>query len=53
MKKYQCTVCGHVYDPEQGDPDNGVPPGTPFEQLPADWACPECGVGTDLLEAVD
>ena len=34
MKKYQCQICGYVYDPEQGDPDNGVPAGTPFEKLP-------------------
>jgi flavin reductase (DIM6/NTAB) family NADH-FMN oxidoreductase RutF/rubredoxin len=44
MKKYRCTVCGYVYDPEEGDPDVGVSPGTPFEQLPDDWVCPVCGV---------
>lgn len=43
MDKYVCNICGYVYDPEQGDPDNGVDPGTPFEQLPADWVCPVCG----------
>ncbi len=41
--KYVCDVCGWVYDPERGDPDNGVAPGTPFEQVPDDWVCPECG----------
>ncbi len=41
--KYVCDVCGWVYDPAQGDPDNGVAPGTPFEQVPDDWVCPECG----------
>ena len=44
MDKYVCTVCGYVYDPEKGDPDNGVEPGTAFEDIPDDWECPECGV---------
>lgn len=47
MKKYVCNVCGYVYDPEVGDPSNGIAAGTPFESLPADWCCPECGVGKD------
>ena len=42
-KRYRCTVCDHVYDPAEGDPANGVPPGTAFEALPADWVCPDCG----------
>lgn len=50
MKKYKCTVCGYIYDPALGDPDNGVEPGTAFENLPDDWTCPECGVGTDSFE---
>jgi flavin reductase (DIM6/NTAB) family NADH-FMN oxidoreductase RutF/rubredoxin len=41
--KYQCTACGHIYDPELGDPAAGVPPGTPFEELPDSWTCPVCG----------
>jgi len=41
---YECNVCGYVYDPENGDPDNGIEPGTAFEDLPADWHCPLCGV---------
>jgi rubredoxin len=45
MKKYVCAVCGYVYDPEVGDPDNGIAPGTKFEDLPDDWVCPLCGVG--------
>ena len=45
MDKYVCNVCGYVYDPEKGDPDNGVPPGTKFEDLPDDWVCPLCGAG--------
>ena len=53
MKKYVCNVCGYIYDPEAGDPDNGVNPGTAFENLPDDWACPECGVGTDSFSPMD
>jgi rubredoxin len=53
MKKYQCTACTYVYDPEVGDPENGVAPGTPFEQLPEDWVCPMCGVGKELFEPVE
>lgn len=44
MKKYVCDVCGYVYDPEIGDPDSGIAPGTPFEEIPDDWECPDCGV---------
>lgn len=47
MKKYVCDVCGYVYDPGEGDPDNGFPAGTAFEKLPADWVCPMCGAGKD------
>ncbi len=43
MSRWECTVCGYIYDPAQGDPDNGVAPGTPFEKLPEDWQCPVCG----------
>jgi len=50
MEKWMCTVCGYVYDPEVGDPDNDIAPGTPFEQLPEDWVCPLCGVGKDMFE---
>ena len=45
--KYVCDICGYVYDPELGDPDNGVAPGTPLEEVPEDWTCPLCGVGKD------
>ena len=41
--KYVCDICGYVYDPEVGDPDNGVAPGTPWEEVPEDWVCPLCG----------
>ena len=44
MEKYVCDVCGYVYDPAVGDPDNGIAPGTKFEDLPADWTCPLCSV---------
>jgi len=47
MKKYVCGPCSYVYDPEQGDPENGVEPGTPFENLPDDWVCPTCGAPQD------
>lgn len=53
MKKWRCNVCGYIYDPAVGDPDNGVPPGTAFEKIPADWVCPLCGVGKEEFEAVD
>lgn len=45
MDKWECTVCGYVYDPEEGDPDNSVPPGTPWDEVPDDWVCPICGAG--------
>ena len=38
-----CALCGLIYDPEEGDPDSGIPPGTPFEDIPDDWCCPVCG----------
>ncbi len=49
MKKYLCVVCGYIYDPQKGDPDSGVAPGTAFEDLPAGWSCPVCGVSKDDL----
>jgi rubredoxin len=52
MQKYVCNVCGYVYDPETGDPSNGIAPGTPFEAVPEDWCCPECGVGKDQFSPV-
>jgi rubredoxin len=42
-KRYRCLVCMHVYDPAEGDPASGIPPGTAFEDIPADWVCPDCG----------
>jgi len=52
MKKYQCAVCGYVYDPDLGDPNSGIAPGTAFEDIPADWVCPVCGVTKDQFVAV-
>ena len=50
MDKYTCSVCGYVYDPESGDPDNGVAPGTSFDDLPDSWVCPVCGADKSLFE---
>jgi len=50
MDRYVCTVCGYVYDPKIGDPDNGIKEGTPFESLPEAWVCPVCGVSKDEFE---
>lgn len=53
LSKYQCTACGYIYDPEKGDPESGIAPGTPFEKLPDDWVCPVCGVGKSEFEKID
>ena len=53
MKKYVCDVCGHVYDPAEGDPDSGIAPGTPVEDLPDDWECPLCGVSKDQFSPME
>ncbi len=45
--KYTCEPCGYEYDPAEGDPDNGIEPGTAFEDLPEDWVCPVCGAGKE------
>ncbi|MDH4257209.1 MAG: rubredoxin [Candidatus Aminicenantes bacterium] len=50
MEKWECTACGYIYDPGQGDPDSGISPGTPFEELPVDWTCPQCGVGKEFFQ---
>jgi rubredoxin len=50
MEKWRCTVCDYIYDPEVGDPDGGIPPGTAFEDLPEDWVCPVCGASKDMFE---
>ena len=53
MTRWRCTVCDYVYDPELGDPDNGVPPGTPWGDVPEDWLCPECLLGKEVFEPVE
>jgi rubredoxin len=53
MKRYVCSACGYVYDPAMGDPDSGVAAGTPFEDLPDDWVCPQCGLGKDEFTPED
>ncbi len=50
MDRYVCVICGYVYDPEQGDPDNGVAPGTKWEDVPDDYECPVCGAGKEDFE---
>jgi rubredoxin len=52
MQKYICSVCGYIYDPEQGDEEGGIEPGTPFVDLPDDWVCPVCGAAKDEFEVV-
>lgn len=53
MKKYQCTACEYVYDPEVGDPENGVAPGTSLYDIPYDWVCPDCGHPTGSFEPIE
>jgi rubredoxin len=53
MKKYRCRICGYIYDPDVGDPENGVQPGTAFEDLPDSWVCPDCGAGKEEFEPVE
>lgn len=50
MKKWKCLPCGYIYDPAKGDPDNGVKPGTAWEDVPDDWVCPVCGAGKESFE---
>ncbi len=52
-RRYQCSVCGFIYDPEEGDPDSGIAPGTPFEDIPDDWYCPVCGVSKKDFYPID
>jgi flavin reductase (DIM6/NTAB) family NADH-FMN oxidoreductase RutF/rubredoxin len=52
MAKYKCTVCGYIYDPAVGDPDGGIKPGTPFEEIPDSWVCPVCGASKDQFEKI-
>ncbi len=52
MEKWECTVCGWIYDPAKGDPSQGIEPGTPFEELPDSWVCPECGAPKSMFEKI-
>lgn len=52
MQKYECSICGYVYDPAVGDPDSGIAPGTAFEDIPEDWVCPVCGVSKDQFQPI-
>ncbi len=53
IPKYRCTVCGYIYDPELGDPDSGIKPGTPFEEIPDGWVCPVCGASKSEFEKIE
>ena len=53
MQKWRCVLCSYVYDPNAGDPDGNVPPGTPFEKVPGDWVCPLCGAPKSEFEPVE
>lgn len=50
MDKYVCTICGYIYDPEKGDPESRVKPGTLFKKLPEDWVCPVCRASKEEFE---
>ena len=50
MDRYECAVCGYLYNPDDGDPDNGIDPGTAFDDLPDDWVCPICGASKGQFE---
>ena len=52
MAKWMCSVCGYVYDPDEGDPEGGIAPGTLFEELPDDWVCPVCGAAKDAFQQI-
>ena len=52
MEKWECLICGYVYDPKKGDPDGGVTPGTAFADLPEEWVCPVCGAAQDQFQKV-
>ncbi|MGC9977236.1 MAG: rubredoxin [Syntrophales bacterium] len=52
MSKYLCEICGYLYDPEEGDPSEGIPAGTPFEKLPDNWRCPVCGADKTMFKKI-
>mgnify|MGYP000102451539 CR=1 FL=1 len=53
MQKYECEVCGYVYNPEEGDPSSEIEPGVSFQDLPDDWVCPICGAEKDAFVPID
>ncbi len=53
MAKYECIVCGYIYDPELGNHEGDIAPGTPFEDLPDDWVCPVCGAGKSEFQKIE
>lgn len=53
MKTYMCVICGYVYDEASGSPDDGIPPGTRWEDVPLNWQCPECGAGKEDFDMVE
>ncbi len=53
MEKWKCIICPYVYDPALGDPVNGIPAGTPFDELPEDWVCPECGTVKAMFQKLE
>jgi len=52
-KKYECDICGHIYDESQGDPDSGIPPGTRWQDVPENWRCPECGASKSHFKLLE
>ena len=53
MKRYMCVICGFIYDESKGLPDEGIPPGTKWDDVPLNWKCPECGAGKEDFEMVE
>lgn len=53
MEAWECSECGYIYDPQEGDEENGIDPGTDFEDIDDDWQCPECGADRDVFERVN
>lgn len=53
MKKWQCLICGYIYDEQEGAAEEGLAPGTRWEDIPDDWICPECGVGKSDFEMIE
>ena len=53
MKKWQCKVCEYIYDEEKGWPDNGIEPGTAWEDVPEDWLCPDCHMSKSEFDMVE